>query len=191
MRTILSQVPDISSVPADQVKWWFLMAAFALGMYVLARRAKTRTGGSDEPLHLQQPVHVQKAAEYAPKEETARHIQTLSAKMESMARENLRQHNAAADKVDARLREIMAAGGKRGEKIMACIIAMEQRMGQLVREEVRNVHERVNPLAEKVSAHGSAIEWIERKLSACWDAITGLGKRIDDAIRLFGSKGKS
>lgn len=198
---IAQSLPDISTVPSDQVKWFVMLAGWALVGWLLIRRSKAPSGGRDEPLHLGQPVEVKQAAEYASKGETAKAIQTLNQQMDNMARENLRQHNSAGDKIAKRLDEVLRAGADREQKLLKEFHEMELRIGKQVIEQAEKIHLRINPIEAQVSEHKGAISALKDKLASIWDQITGVRQahaedlrrlhvRMDDTIRAS-KRGKS
>lgn len=175
----------ISSVPAEYVKNFLIMAGFFAALsfgHVWGRK-----GRQEDPVHIHQPLNVKKAAEYALKEETAHELKTLDERIESMARENLRAHSAA----QLSLSKVIEAGEHRSAKILTALHDMEQRMTASMIAEVKDVHNRINPLAEKIAAHEGLIEWIQTRLLAIWDGLTSMINTVaknqtEDTRRLHG-----
>jgi hypothetical protein len=191
---------DISSVPADYVKNFLIMAGFFAALtfgHVWGRK-----GRREDPVHIHQPLKVRKDTEYALKEETAHELKSLDERIESMARENLRAHSAAQQS----LAKVIEAGEHRSAKILSALHDMEQRMTASMIAEVKDVHNRINPIAEKLAAHDGLIDWIQTRLTAIWDGLMShvdrlsknqsedtrrLHSRIDDAMTRTPTKSKA
>jgi hypothetical protein len=193
--SIMADAVDISSVPADYVKNFLIMAAFVLGV-MLAHKAGTKAAGSAaDPLHLNSPLDIREAVSFADKKGTAQSLQKIEETIQALTRENLRQHNASA----AQIAGIIAAGEQRSTKILSSLASTEARMMSALMKELQGMHERVNPLAERVAASAQLIEWIKGQLQWLHDQLVTrldrasaaqaeearrLNSRMDDAIRI-------
>ncbi|MCF7785576.1 MAG: hypothetical protein K9N47_05605 [Prosthecobacter sp.] len=159
---ILTAAADISSVPAEFVKYFIMMVAFIAGLYIAHRKGKQANGSKDEPLNIEQPLEVKKAPRYAHKEEV--------------------------EKVNLEVRRIIQAGDERQGKIIEAIGQSERRL--LV--EVKDLHIRLNPVAAASSAHAALLEQINHRLTnhekLRQEESQRIHQRIDDAIRLSTSK---
>lgn len=192
MLSILAQAStDISSVPADYVKNFFIMLAFvaALGGGVICGRR----GSQGSPLHIKQPLGVNASVSQVPVYAHVSALDKLRADMETRTRENLRQHEENSKHLAAALE----AGNERLQSMLSALHEMETRMTTATISEVRSLHERINPISEKVAAHEKAMEWIQSRIIAIWDGLMAhverlaknqaedtrrLHSRIDDAM---------
>ncbi len=156
---------DISAVPADFVKYFFIMFAFVAGLYFAHRKGKQASGTRDEPVNIEQPLEIKKTPVYARKEEVERMQKEIS--------------------------RVMQAGDERRVEIINAIHGSERRMI----DEVKDLHERLNPVAEGFKGHAALLDQIDKRLSASElarrDENARMQQRIDDAIRASSSKYKS
>lgn len=186
----------ISSVPDWFVKYFVMMAAFFGGLWLAYRRGQRVSGTREEPINIAQPlavsvdteVKVRQAQEWASKSEVAQELASLEQRMEAMGRENLRQHNATAKQIA----DLLKAGADRRAEILQALHGSEQRTQGTVLQEARRIHERLNPVAEGVTAHESALQQIHQRIAAMEaqhhaDAAR-INTRIDDAIRATSKK---
>lgn len=144
----------LSGVPADFIKYFLMVCGFILTAWVAYKKGSSASGQANDPLHVHQPLKVEKSEAQALKELIASHT-----------RENLRQHEATA----LRINEIIKTGGERGEAILNAIHSMEQRVRMDMQDQAKDVYDRLNPVAETVRAHASAITSLERRCSEIWD----------------------
>lgn len=177
---LASAAPDISSVPADFVKNFLIMAAFVAAVYGGRRWGLKSSGKADDPLHLKQPLEITKAPRYAHKRDTEAAIAALNAKVESMARENLRSHNQTAAKIN----QVIEGGAQRETNIIKAMGDMEARITSGVLKECKDMHLRINPLAETQREHHAAIAALQKRgeelwayLGRVWDHVTKKGSK--------------
>lgn len=165
---------DISSVPADFVKYFAIMLAFVAGLYLAHRKGTQATGTKEEPVNVAQPLEVKRSAEYAHKNETQSELKKLDDKMEAMARENLRQHNTQGGK----LADVITAGAERENTILRAIHDMEHRVTTAMLKEMKDIHERLNPIGEAVNGHAATIKAHESRLAEMWQWINKLWEHV-------------
>jgi hypothetical protein len=200
MITALITLADgIDSVSPDFVKSFLIMLAFiatlgggSAAAFVVGKKS---AGTAADPVHLKTPLDVREVLPYADKQLTESALTKIEQTIASMARENLRQHHATAHQVA----EIIKVGEKRAERILSGLADTEQRMMTKLIEEIKDVHNRINPLGEKVAAHKLAVDWIKTQLASVMESLTQrlekiiqsqaedtrrLHGRIDDAVRL-------
>jgi hypothetical protein len=188
---IAQSTPSINAVPADFVKSFLIMTAFlaALGGGVFWGRRGSR--GT--------PMQVDANVSDAPSYAHASDLEKVQQKIDGMTRENLREHEAVRKQVA----DSITKGSERMERILTELSAMEGRMTKAMLHEVKDLHNRVNPLAEKVAAHETLLGWIQTRLVAIWDGLMArinavaenqsedtrrLHSRIDDALKLANAK---
>lgn len=156
---------DIGNVPADFVKYFIMMAGFVATGWVAFRKGKEASGTKDEPLNVAQPLEVKKTTEYA-----ARHD---------------------VEKLKTSIEEILKAGEDRQLRIIAAVHDAEKR--QLA--EIKDIHERLNPVAENGKAHGLMLESLSKRHDAAEAErradVRLMQQRIDDMIRLSSHTKKS
>lgn len=157
---LATDLPDLSGVPAEFIKA-FLMTAGFIVIIVLQIRNSTRSAGgaAHDPVHIGQPVQVQHVDQFAPKQETAKAIADINDKVEAMTRENLRQHNDTAK----RLAAVLEKGEARRADILQAIHDVEMRITNATLREIRELHQRLNPLAEAVSKHTAHLDALRPK----------------------------
>lgn len=169
---VLAQSADISSVPADFVKYFFTMLAFCAALWggvTIGRR-----GSKGSPLHVEQPVSVDANVSHAPVYAHQAAVDKLRADMEARTRENLRQHEEASKALTANIHE----GQKRMETILNALHDMETRMTSNMLEEIKGLHQRINPLSEQTAANKSAIEGLKERSSHLWENIQQLWQQV-------------
>lgn len=159
--TLLAQsTPDISSVPAEFVKnWWVMLLAFG-GMWLAYRKGKQ--GTKADPISIEQPLEV-------------RTVKSLDEKIAAIARENLRQHNATAERIN----KVIQGGEERATTILGALHAMETRMTQATLKEIKDIHERLNPVAQRVEGHHSDIKHINSRYAEVWQSLCKLWDHIN------------
>lgn len=169
---MLAQTPDITAVPADFVKYFFMMVAFvaALGGGI----AMGRRGSKGSPMHIEQPVSVDANVSHAPVYAHQHALEKLRADMEARTRENLRQHEDNAKQLTA----VIEAGNQRLQQMLTALHEMESRMTTATLSEIRGLHERINPLAEKVSGNDKAIEGMKDRMQHLWEMIQQLWSQV-------------
>lgn len=179
---ILAQT-DIGNVPAEFVKYFFIMLGFVLTGFVAFRKGTQARGTKDEPVNVQQPLEVKRTPEYALKEETSSDLAKLETSLTAMSRESMRQAQHTSDEIAG----ILKSGAEREGRLLAAVHDMEKRFTKLMIEEVKSLHVRMNPVGESVAAHAaslkghdSRIATLERTVS---DNIQRLHDRFNDLIK--------
>lgn len=179
---VLAQT-DISSVPAEFVKYFMMMLAFVGGLYYAHRKGKQASGTKDEPLNISQPLEIKKRTEYALKEETSSDLAKLETTLTAMNRESVRQAQHTSEQIN----DVIKAGADRENKILAAVHDMEKRFTSLVLVEVKALHERMNPVSESVAeqkaalkGHADRISNLERNFN---DSVQRLHQRFDDLMK--------
>ncbi len=156
---------DISSVPAEFVKYFLIMMMFAGGLYLAHRKGMQASGTKAEPVNIAQPLEVKQQAQYA--------------------------HRADVEHMKKEVQRIMEAGDERRVEIIEAINESERRT--LV--ELRELHQRLNPVAEACKAHAAVLQQIEHRLNnherLRQEEMQRIHQRVDDAIRLSSGKTKS
>ena len=163
---------DISSVPADFVKNFIIMFGFVTigaGAYMFGRR-----GSKGNPMHLEQPVSVDANVSHAPVYAHQVAVDKLRSDMEARTRENLRQHEDSAKQ----LATVIEAGNQRQLTILNALTEMEQRMTRSFLDELKDIHERLNPLSEQTASNKTAIEGIQGRLQHLWEMIQSLWSHV-------------
>jgi hypothetical protein len=169
---IAQATTDISSVPADFVKNFLIMLAFVFGGSLGVLFA--RKGTKKDPLSIEQPLSVDASVTHAPEFARQTALDKLRADMEARTRENLRQH----DEHSSRLAEIITAGHERQERILSALSEMETRMTQATLKELKDIHQRLNPLAESTAGHAQAIKGLDDRIKHLWEMIQALWSQV-------------
>lgn len=159
---MLAAAADISAVPADFVKYFVMMCAAGLGMWYTHKRGMRASGTRSDPVSIAQPLEIQHKARYAHKEEV--------------------------EKVNLEVKRIIEAGDERQEKIIEAIGNSERRL----LSEVKDLHVRLNPVAEASKEHAALLDQINHRLTnherLRQEESHRIHQRIDDAIRLSTAK---
>lgn len=172
MHTLAQAAQDISSVPADFVKNFLIMFAFCTvgaGAYIFGRR-----GSAGSPMHIEQPVSVDANVSHAPVYAHKSELDAIKKDIENRSRENLRQHEDNRDQLAA----VIAAGNDRLQSMLTALHDMESRMTTATLSEIRSLHERINPLAEKVSANEQALQGTKDRIQHLWEMIQQLWSHV-------------
>lgn len=167
--TFAQAAPDISGVDAGFVKNFLIMSAFLAAMGGVGAfaysRGKKASGQQDDPVHVHQPLTVTAQPQYAPKEETAAAIRAMNEKIDSMHRENVRQNQRTAEDINRSIQ----AGAERETKILNAIHESGQGIRAFVLEELKDVHERINPLQERVGKLEEAVKALRKHCDQIWE----------------------
>lgn len=169
---LLQAATDISGVPAEFVKNFMVMLAFVFGIgggILLSRR-----GTKHDPLSIEQPLSVDATVNHPPEYARQTQLDKLRADMEARIRESLKQH----EQHSARLTEVIEAGQARSEKILAALADMETRMTSATLRELKDIHERLNPIAENVAGHAQAIKGLDDRIKHLWEMIQTLWAQV-------------
>lgn len=169
---LLQATSDISGIPAEFVKNFIHMMLVLSGLgggIWLSRR-----GTKKDPLSIEQPLAVDASIKHAPEFARKTDVDKLRADMEARTRENLRQH----EEHSFRLGEIISAGHERQEKILKALADMETRMTTATLKELKDIHERLNPMGERVAAHEQAIKGLDDRIKHLWEMIQQLWSRV-------------
>lgn len=159
--TVLTPVlaADLDGTPAEFVKWALVFVSFLISNWVMLRKAQ---GTKADPVHVQSPLEISQAPRWAEKAEMEKELRDIEGKVEAMARENLRAHN----NVQSQVQELMKQGQKRAETILQAMHDMETRISSATLKEVKDLHQRVNPLSEEVAGNSASIRAIEARLGS-------------------------
>lgn len=169
---LLQAATDISGVPAEFVKNFIVMLVFVFGGFggwTLARR-----GTKQNPLSIETPLSVDATVSHAPEYARQAALEKLRADMEARTRESLKQH----EQHSARLTEVIEAGQARSEKILAALADMETRMTSATLRELKDIHERLNPIAENVAGHAQAIKGLDDRIKHLWEMVQALWSQV-------------
>lgn len=160
----------ITAVPADFIKYLVICLGFGASLWFGYRKGGAAKGTREEPVNIAQPLEVRQAPEWASSTE----LESLEARMEAMARENLRQHNAHAERLNASIQ----AGSERENTIIKALHEMEARMTAATIKEIKDIHQRLNPVAEQTQSNSSAIKAQETRLADMWQWLCRLADQI-------------
>ena len=131
---------NISGVPADFVKYFMMMLIGLGGLWLGYRKGQTSKGTRDDPMHIDQPLKITKKPVYAHKEE-------VDALRDALA--------VALDK-----------GNERRVEIISTIHAAERRtIG-----EMKDLHQRLNPIAEGFQSHAAMLKQIDARITSAENA---------------------
>lgn len=172
MTELLAQYPNINEVPADFVKNFILMLAFVAGAggvgFFCYHRGRKQSGSATEPVHVAQPLEVKRHKEYAHKDDMDSEFARMREQITSMSRENIRQHRVSEDKLQA----LLSAGSKRGEDIMAALHNMETRIVKTTLGELKDIHQRINPIERQLGEHEGKIKSLTTAIAEIRDWFT-------------------
>ena len=169
---LLQSISDLSGVPAEFIKNFIILTMVFGGFgggWVLARRGTKR-----DPLSIDQPLSVEASVTHAPEYARQTALEKLRADMEARTRESLKQH----EQHSARLTEVIEAGQARSEKILAALAEMETRMTSATLRELKDIHERLNPIAENVAGHAQAIKGLDDRIKHLWEMVQALWSQV-------------
>lgn len=170
----------LSDVPSEFLKWFVVTAVafvtLGISVYVAYRKGQGVSGTKAEPVNIAQPLDVRPVPEHAIKGDTRDELRSLDEKITASARENLRQHHATAE----RMSQIVKAGEERASTILKALHEMETRMTTATLKEIKDVHGRVNPLAERVQGHHESIKHLNTRVAELWEWIC----KIFDQLQL-------
>lgn len=154
---------DISGVPPVFVKDYMTMTGFVLGMAALAGGGYMlgKKGTKNNPLNVdatvsETPAHAPQSA-----------VDELRANMAALARENLREHNAHREAI-ARLIE---SGNQRETNILRAIHELQTTVTRETLDELKDIHERLNPLEAMVAALKEAVDSIKINVATLWQRV--------------------
>lgn len=168
--------PDISGVPADYVKNFFIMLAFvaALGGGVMWGRR----GSQASPVHIKQPVAVDAMVSKAPVHAHQSAVDELRQRMASLEEANMREHKSHREALAASFGELLEKGSARELRILTGQHEMETRMMTAILGGLQDFQEKMGPLGERVAGHAKAIQAIKDDLNRLWELVKpflGLG----------------
>lgn len=148
---------DISSVPSDFVKYFFMMVFALLGAagtgFVMYRKGRQASGTSDDPVNIKSPVTIKKLASYA--------------------------HKKDLEKLQRAVAKASLAGEERRVNIIHVIHVIHE-MEQRIRRDLK-------PISDMVVVHEAMITQLNHRVAegerARRDDAARMQQRIDDAIR--------
>lgn len=165
---------DISTVPADFVKYFIMMCLALGGMWLAHRRGSQASGSKSEPVNIAQPLNVDANVSHAPVYAHKTEVDAIKADIERRTRENLRQHEDTGKQLAA----VIEAGSTRLQAMLTALHEMETRMTKATLTEMRGLHERLNPVAERVTAHEASLESHNTRLAELWQWICKIWEHI-------------
>lgn len=164
--------PDIGGVPADFVKYFLMMTAFVVAGVGGVFWGKRGSKGS--PLHIEQPLGVKGEISQAPVYAQQSALEALRKDVDARTRENIRQHEAAAKA----LADNITQGHNRMVTILGALNEMETRMTSNMLEQIKGLHQRINPLDAQCASHKTAIEGIQSRIQHLWEMIQSLYSQV-------------
>lgn len=164
----------VSGVPAEFVKYFIMMVMAGAGMWYAHKRGMQASGTKADPLSIAQPLDVRAVPDHAIKGDTQNELKSLDDKITASARENLRQHNATAE----RIHQISKAGEDRSAVILKALHEMETRMTTATLREIKDIHERLNPVAESVRGHEESIKHLNTRVAEVWAWVCKLSEQL-------------
>lgn len=148
---ILAQT-DISGVPAEFVKYFLIMLGFILGggagAFAMWRKSRQVSGTQDEPVNLQQPLHIRKVTEHAEKNE----LQKLSDQLAGLATIVANHYSAqiqSASEREMSIKESVHHAMVEGMREMAKV---KDAIKQEIEEKITPITEQLNRLRERVAS---------------------------------------
>lgn len=154
---------DISKVDPFFVKDFMTMTAFCLGVLALAGGGyllgKKGTKGN--------PVSVDATVSETPTHAPQSAVDDLRATIASMARENLREHNAHRDAIA----ELIKAGSHRETNILKAIHELRTTVTRETLDELKDIHQRLNPLESAVAGLKEAVEGLKSSVATLWQRV--------------------
>lgn len=169
---IAQSTPDIGGVPSDFVKYFMMMTAFVVAGVGGVFWGKRGSKGS--PFHIEQPIGVKGELSQAPVYAQQSALDKLRADVEARTRENLRQHEESSRQVA----HLIESGNERLQSMLKALHEMETRMTSATINEVRGLHERINPLEAASSSHKAEIAGLRERLTHIWEMIQSLYSQV-------------
>lgn len=170
MPVILAASSDISTVPADFVKFFMIMLGWlvTVGGALWAGKAWGKKGSSEDPLHVQQPLQVQQAVKHADKSE----LDALKSSVDAMRQEIAAQFLAAQRAGEARVSAIT-------ESVDADLGVLGGRIGNLAEA----LHEKINRALVDNAAQAEAITNIKASIFRHDAEVRAIQQAIADLIK--------
>lgn len=162
---------DISSVPAEFVKNWWIMLGFALMLWMQWRN------GNGQKREISGSIETRSEREHADKAETEKRLDEIEDDLETLTSTNAREHQEAAK-----------AGQDRVEKIKQHI---DQKLASHD-EKLEAVRKSIEHFMQIVSAHSAEIPQIDKRLTELTEAhrddVASIRRSVEDAMRLFAQR---
>lgn len=162
---IFAEATGLESVPADFLKYFISVVVAAVLVWAAYRKGRASGGNKGDPFHLAQPVEVKAHVEFAVKHDTERRfsafaheLEEVRSQMEARRREGLRQYEAIAKQHV----ETLKAGSERETTLLNAIHNMETRLSGSFLKELKDVHQRLNPVAEEMAAMKATMKAVRR-----------------------------
>lgn len=161
---------DISSVPADFVKNWWIMLGFAAMLWMQWRN------GNGQKREISGSIETRSEREHADKQETEKRLEEIEDDLELLTTTNAHEHQEAA-----------RAGAARVEKIKEHI---DQRL-TAHDEKLEAVRKSIEHFMQLTAAHAAVIPQLDERISQLTEAhhedVRRIHARIDDAMRRTGA----
>lgn len=158
---------DISSVPADFVKNWWIMLGFALMLWMQWRN------GNGQKREISGSIETRSEREHADKAETEKRLEEIEDDIELLTTTNAHEHQEAAK-----------AGAARVEKIKEHI---DQKLSAHD-EKLEAVRKSIEHFMQLTAAHAAVIPQLDERITQLAQEqntnVQRLHARIDDAVRL-------
>ncbi len=121
---------DISSVPAEFIKYFIILATFLAGNYLMLRKAG---GRREDPVHIKTPIETKRQPTYAEKKDVDEKLGAVNARLEKIE-ERFRQD----------CRQLTEDGNRRMEKITIEIHKMKDELGEKLDKSLQQTYQRIN-----------------------------------------------
>lgn len=173
---ILAQA-DISSVPADFIKNWWMMLGFALMLVMQWRNGQAQrreVSGKIVTSQEQEPA-------------TKREVESLRSDLDSFIEQNRAEHQAAITAGQQRVVNLSEVMDRETSELESALSSLRDTLTARMDAAFAALHSKIDPLSSHSAAASALIAQIDKRLTRLEDEHTSevgkLHSRIDDAVR--------
>lgn len=174
---IAQAAQDISSVPADFVKNWWMMVGFAAVLYMQWRNGQTQrrevsgrlvTTTEDEPA-------------------THTEVEGLRKEIDSLLEQNHAEHREAIRAGENRVINLSEVFDSKHSELNATLERIRTDLNNRMDENFTRLHVKIDPLAAQSASSSALIAQIDKRLTMLEEqhntSVRNLNSRIDDAMQ--------
>jgi SMC interacting uncharacterized protein involved in chromosome segregation len=170
---------DISSVPADFVKNWWMMFGFAAVLFMQWRNGQTQrreVSGKIVTTEEQTPASIKE-------------VEDLREDLESFIQQNRAEHQAAITAGQQRVVNLSEVLNKETSELEDALDKLRDGLSHKIDSAFAALHAKVDPLAAHSASASALIDQIDKRLSRLEldhsEAVSKLHNRIDDAMTKY------
>ncbi len=172
----------LNAVPAEFIKY-FIICTIVLGGVGYGSFRFGQRGSKAEPLHLHQPVHVKATVRQDDDHAGQSDLDALIARFDAHVRENDAEHARHRDAQARMMQELLEKGNAREHNIIKAIHEAKDSVTAATLKELKDVHNRINPMEGKLGELTKWIEGIEEQLKTLWGVVKGALKDAHDSMK--------